>query len=94
VSFTSRVVTIHPGSLRPYDLDEWRGAIVCVARGEVELEGPGGARRRFATGDLLWLAPLALRALRNPGREDAVLVAVSRRATPTDEFRRRSRPYV
>jgi hypothetical protein len=78
VTFTARVVTICPGDARPYDPEEWSGALVGVARGEVELECPGGGRARFGRGDLLWLAPLALSALRNPGPEAVVLVVVAK----------------
>jgi quercetin dioxygenase-like cupin family protein len=78
VSFAARVVTIGPGAARPYDPREWGGALVSVVRGEVELECPGGGRSRFRGGDLLWLAPLTLHALRNPGPEAVVLVAVTR----------------
>jgi glyoxylate utilization-related uncharacterized protein len=77
VTFTVRAVTIAPGGVRRYRADEWAGAIVWVARGALELECPGGRRARFGRGDLLWLAPLALWALRNPGPEAAVLVAVA-----------------
>ena len=83
--FARRVVTIPPGGARAYDAAEWRDAIVAVERGEIELEGSDGERRRFARGDLLWLSGLSLRALRNRGAEPAVLVAVSRRRG--DEFR-------
>jgi uncharacterized cupin superfamily protein len=77
-----RTVVVAPGHPRPYDAAEWRGALVLVVRGEIELEAEGGERRRFRRGDVLALAglPLPLRALRNPGRDTAVLVAVSRRA--------------
>jgi hypothetical protein len=74
-----RAIMLAPGSTRAYDDDEWRDAIVVVRRGELELESVSGLTRRFKCGDLLWLAGLSLRALRNPGREPALLVAVSRR---------------
>lgn len=77
--FAMRAVALEPGSERAYDEREWRDAIVAVARGEVELEWPSGARRRFGRGALLCLTGLSLRALRNRGRDLAVLVAVSRR---------------
>jgi hypothetical protein len=78
VTFAARAVTIAPGAVRRYDAEEWRGAIVWVARGALELECPGGGRARVRRGDLLWLAPLRLSALRNPGPGAAVLVAVAR----------------
>ncbi len=73
-------VELAPGGTRPYEAGEWADALVVVARGEVELECRDGGRRRFGQGEALWLSGLPLRALRNPGGEPAVLVAVSRRA--------------
>jgi hypothetical protein len=78
-AFIMRAVTLTPGSERAYDTREWGDAIVAVARGEIELEWPSGASRRFGQGALLCLKGLSLRALRNCGRDLAVLVAVSRR---------------
>jgi hypothetical protein len=81
--FELRVATIAPGRQRTSAEDEWRDALVVVERGQIELVCLGGSRHRFGRGDVLWLSGLPLRALRNPGVEPAVLVAVSRR---TDEF--------
>ena len=78
-AFVMRVVVVAPGDRRAYDEDEWRGSIVVVERGEITLEPRAGSSHRFAPGDVLWLDGLALLALRNPGREPAVLVAVARR---------------
>jgi quercetin dioxygenase-like cupin family protein len=79
VTFQVKTVALPPGGARSYDSAEWRDALVLVASGSLELEFTGGARRRFSTGAMLWLARLSLRALHNPGSEVAVLVAVSRR---------------
>jgi quercetin dioxygenase-like cupin family protein len=72
-------IAIEPGCERAYDEAEWRDALVSVTRGEIELECLGGSRHRFRTGDVLWLAGLPLRALRNRGTEPVLLVTVSRR---------------
>ena len=80
--FLLRAIAVDPGCERPYDEAEWRDAIVSVTRGEIELESENGARCRFRTGDVLWLAGLPLRALHNPGSEPVLLVAVSR-ASPS-----------
>jgi uncharacterized cupin superfamily protein len=85
-AFDKRVISVAPGSSRAYDNDEWHDEIVVVERGEIELESAAGDRRVFDTGDVLCLSGLSLRALRNRGREDSVLVAVSRRLGPTDCF--------
>lgn len=78
-SFELRVVAVAPGCERAFDDAEWRDAVVVVERGQIELECLGGTCWCFGRGDVLWLSGLPLRALRNPGREPAVLVAVSRR---------------
>lgn len=83
-AFEKRVIAVAPGSSRAYDEGEWRDALIVVERGEIELESVAGRRRRFGWGDVLWLAGLPLRALHNRGREDAVLIAVSRCRGPTN----------
>ena len=77
--FARRQVVLDPGDRRPYSQHEWDDALVIVKRGEVDLECRSGGRMRFIAGDMLWLTGLPLRALRNPGQEPAVLVAISRR---------------
>ena len=79
--FALRIVALEPGDERAYVEAEWRDALVMVGRGEIELRGAGGSRRRFARGDLLWLDGVPLRALHNPGGEPAVLLAFSRANT-------------
>jgi hypothetical protein len=78
-AFALRVVALAPGGARRYVAAEWRDALVVVERGEIEVETVGDGPRRFATGDVLWLSGLPVRALHNPGGVPAVLVAVSRR---------------
>ena len=81
-AFERRRLILAPGSERGAGAGGWPDALVVVERGEVELCCGGGTRARFARGDVVWLTGLGLRTLRNPGREVAVLVAISRR----DEF--------
>jgi hypothetical protein len=83
-SFERREVVIAPGGTRAYDESEWRGAIVVVERGQVELAQHGDNRRRFGRGDILYLDGLALHTLHNPGREPTVLIAVARRTASVD----------
>jgi hypothetical protein len=78
VSFAVRVVAVAPGDERAFVESEWLDAVVWVERGEIELRGAGGSRRRFVSGDLIWLDGVPLRALHNPGDQPAVLRAVSR----------------
>ncbi|MGH3058830.1 MAG: hypothetical protein ACRDPP_11425 [Gaiellaceae bacterium] len=72
-------VALAPGRQLPFDEAAWRDALVVVEHGEIELECLDGSRERFARGDVLCLVGVPLRALRNPGREAVLLVAVSRR---------------
>jgi hypothetical protein len=74
------VVALAPGHTWAYDAAEWRGALVVIEHGQIELECLDGSRYRFGRGDSLWLDRLPLRALHNRGHTPAVLVAVSRRA--------------
>lgn len=76
-AFQRRVVAVAPGGTRVYDEAEWRDALVVVEYGEIELECLRG-RRSFASGDVLCLVGLKVRAIHNHRRELAVLVAVSR----------------
>lgn len=80
--FAVRAIAVPPGGVRRYDPGEWRGALVLLERGELELEALDGTRRRLAAGAVLWLGGLPLRVLRASGREAAVLVAVTRRGVP------------
>jgi hypothetical protein len=80
-SFARRVLVVAPGRAHAYDAADWHDALVVVEGGEIELEGRDGGRECFASGAVLWLTGLPLRALWNRGREPAVLVAVSRRLT-------------
>ena len=83
-SFELRVITIEPGGERAYDDADWRGALVLMERGTIELETLCGGGCAFVAGDLLWLDGLPLRLLRNSGSIPAVLAAVSR--VRSDEF--------
>ena len=74
---------IPPGSELLNIDDRWRDALVVVERGEIELVCRGGTRRWFSSGDVLCLADLALRSLRNRGPDPVLLSAVSlRRSVP------------
>ncbi|GAA3803791.1 hypothetical protein GCM10022226_24470 [Sphaerisporangium flaviroseum] len=83
-SFELRGVIVEPGRERVYDETEWRDAIVMVERGRIELVCSDGHRHGFGRGHVLWLHGLPVRVLFNPGREPAVLVAISRRAAEPD----------
>jgi hypothetical protein len=91
-SLERRELAVPVGAARAYDPALWRDALVVVERGEIELECRGGSSRRFKRGDVLWLAGLPVRALRNRGPERTVLVAVSRRLAAKPEGGRRRAP--
>jgi hypothetical protein len=64
--FDVRRVAVAPGCALAYDEADWRGALVVVEQGRIELEGMGGGRRTFERGAVLGLVGLPLRALHNP----------------------------
>ena len=78
-AFRRRTLTIPAQETVPYVAEEWRGALVTIERGSVDLCCVRGGRRRFVEGAILFMEGLALESLHNPGVEDAVLVALSRR---------------
>jgi predicted dithiol-disulfide oxidoreductase (DUF899 family) len=80
--FRFRAITVAAGVERVYNPGEWRDTLVVVGRGVLELRSLDGDSYRFAAGCVLSLDGLPLRALRSPGPEPAVLLAVSR----SDEF--------
>jgi hypothetical protein len=77
--FELRLLHIESLGSHPYRSGEWCDALVVVERGEVELERLDGSLWAFASGAVLWLAGLPLRALHNPGAEPALLASVCRR---------------
>ena len=83
-SFSVRRIVLAPGEERAYDDAEWRGALVAVQAGAVEVVTRSRASASFARGDILCLGGLSVRTLRNGGVEPAVLLAVSRPCA--DEF--------
>jgi hypothetical protein len=76
--FEVRRVAVAPRCALAYDEADWRGALVVVERGRIELEAAGGGRRTFERGAVLWLAGVPLRAVHNHGPERAVMVAFTR----------------
>jgi glyoxylate utilization-related uncharacterized protein len=78
--FVLRVVTVPVGSAVAYVEEDWRGAIVVVERGEIELEALDGERHRFGAGDLIWLDGVRVRMLRNAGGHPVELRAIFRRS--------------
>jgi hypothetical protein len=77
--FRRHAVTLSAGATLPFVDEEWRGALVVVEQGAVDLCCSRGARRRFTTGAVLFLDGLGLVALNNPGTGELRLVALSRR---------------
>jgi hypothetical protein len=80
-NFRRRTVTIPAQATVPFVEQDWLGALVLIERGAVDLCCRRGGRRRFVKGAVLFFDGLGLTALHNPGVDDVVLVALSRRAT-------------
>lgn len=78
VTFVIRTVRVEPGGSVPYEEADWRGALVTVESGELELQMTCGRSSFFQQGDVLWLEGLPLARLHNRGDEPTVLVAASR----------------
>jgi hypothetical protein len=75
-----RLVVIPPGCTHPFDPGHWRGALIVVERGTIELELDSGRRFPCAQGYIGTLSGLSLRALHNTGERTAVITGVSRSA--------------
>jgi hypothetical protein len=70
---------IGPAAELPFEETAWLGALVVVEQGVLEVGCGGGEVARFEKGAILFLDRLPVRTLRNPGTEQTVLSAVSRR---------------
>jgi hypothetical protein len=81
-AFRRRTVTIPAEATVPFVEQDWLGALVLIESGSVDLCCVRGGRRRFVKGAVLFFDGLGLTALHNPGVEDLVLVALSRRTAP------------
>lgn len=75
-----RIVELAPGDSLAYDEAEWRGAMIVIEHGTIELESLDGSRWRLQRGASLWLFDLPLCALHNVDHETAVLSSIARRA--------------
>lgn len=81
-TFVVRVVLVAAGRQRTFDERDWRGALIVLERGELEIECERGTRRRFSAGAVLCFTGLPLRVLRQCGSGPALLVSVRRRCGP------------
>lgn len=73
------VVELAGGEVLAVDAASWWDAIVFVTAGEIDVECVNGPGHRFGDGDILCLAKISVRALRNPGRGQARLLIIRRR---------------
>lgn len=78
-SFRRRRIVVRPGAPHPYSAAEWRGALVVVEHGRLDLECHRGGVRSFPQGAVLHLEGLTLRRLHAPGPDPTVLITVHRR---------------
>ena len=74
----TRRLLIEPSRPRHFDADEWRGSLVIVERGELELEWQDGGRLAFSTGDVLCLQGLGLTTLRAVAPTPTLLLVMRR----------------
>ena len=81
-AFEVRVVAIPGGNQLRFDERRWQDCLVEVECGEVLLRLRDGRTLVCTAGDVLTFTGLPIRALHNPLRECAALVAISRRRTP------------
>ena len=72
------VVVIPPGCTHAFDPGHWRGALIVVERGTIELELRDGQRVPCVQGYIGTLSGLRLRALHNRGDRTAVITGVAR----------------
>ena len=82
--FERWTVTLSPGEVRASGAAEWSGALIVVDAGTIEVGCFAGARATFVAGDLLALACLPLRWLRNPSADEARIVAIRRSTVGSD----------
>ena len=76
--FERWTVVVPRGARRRTSAAEWRGAIVLIERGTVEVGCLMGGRATFVAGDLLALGWLPLKWIRNAGSDEVRIVAVRR----------------
>jgi hypothetical protein len=76
--FRRREVVVTAGTWLEFVDAAWRGAMVLVERGEIDLCCSRGGSRRFGAGAVLFFDGLGLVALHNPGPVETLLVALSR----------------
>ncbi len=79
-AFALRLVVLEPVTRREHDPAEWRDGLVVLEHGALVLETLRGERLPLACGAVLWLDRLPLRAVVNPGDEQALLAVLTRRA--------------
>ena len=76
--FEVRRISIAPGAERRSTGTEWRGTIVVLERGAVELVSAAGARRAFGAGDMVCPDWVDCERIVNIGAEEARLVTIDR----------------
>jgi hypothetical protein len=89
LSFVGRTLPAHfrheqrrlvPGCELTFDPADWRGALVVVEEGVLEVECLDASSERFRAGAVLFLDRLPVRLLRNPSAVGVLLSVVTQRA--------------
>lgn len=76
--FEPRRVLLTAGRPLAFEPQRWRGLLVVVERGQLELEWSHAERVRFEVGDMLYLAGLSLLALHAAGAGPTLLLTLRR----------------
>ena len=74
----AEVVVLPAGELTPFRADDWRGALVIVQRGSLQVRCSSGRTAAFERGNVVYLQDVPLSAM-GAADEDVVLLVVRRR---------------
>jgi hypothetical protein len=82
-NFELRRIELAPGAVLPFRSSEWRGCLVVVENGGIELETINGPRASFAVGSVLGFEGISIRQIRSCTNEPAI-ISIVRRALVAD----------
>jgi hypothetical protein len=90
--FARRTIRLAPGEDMQFAPTWWRGTLVVIRTGCLEVTWSSGSSQRFDDGDVLWLDGLPVRLLGNPGRTETLLIGLRRTSPNTTTLRSARRP--
>jgi quercetin dioxygenase-like cupin family protein len=77
-NFELRRIELAPGAVLSFRPADWRGCLVVVESGGIELETIDGPRARFAAGSVLGFEHIPIRQIRGCASELAIVSVVRR----------------